>query len=183
MHSFEIITTDRLLLRKLSPETFDFIYQNYSDEELFMFLGLTSPKALSIEKEKYRKGLATFNKSYLYFQLLDKTNRKIIGWCGYHTWYLDHNRAEIGYGLFDNNYKQKGLMYEALKAILDYGFGTMKLLRVEAFIGKENEASLNLVKKFGFTYEGNLREHYFANHKMEDSLVFGLLKKEYLQLK
>lgn len=180
MHTFEIITTERLLLRKLSPETFDFIYQNYSDDELIVFLGLTKPEALVIEKEKYRKGLATFNKTYLYFQLLDKTNEKIIGWCGYHTWYLDHNRAEIGYGLFDDNFKQKGLMSEAMKAILHYGFGSMKLHRVEAFIGKENEASLNLVKKFGFTYEGHLREHYFTNNQMEDSLVFGLLKHEYL---
>lgn len=179
MYTFEIITTERLLLRKLSPETFDFIYQNYSDKELQVFLGLTKPDALAIEKEKYRKGLATFNKTYLYFQLLDKSTEKIIGWCGYHTWYTDHNRAEIGYGLFDDNYKQKGLMSEAIKAVLDYGFGPMRLHRVEAFIGKENDASLKLVKKFGFTYEGHLREHYFTNNQMEDSLVFGLLKHEY----
>jgi ribosomal-protein-alanine N-acetyltransferase len=183
MHTFEILTTDRLLLRKLSPETFDFVYQNYSDNELIGFLGLSTIEALANEKEKHRKGLATFNKSFCYFQVFDKATERIIGWCGYHTWYLDHNRAEIGYGLFDDNYKQKGLMSEAMKTILDYGFNTMKLHRIEAFIGTENPASQNLVGKFGFTKEGHLREHYFANNKMEDSLVFGLLKHEYQQLK
>lgn len=182
MHAFEILTTNRLLLRKLSPETFDFIYHNYSDEELLVFLGLNTNEALAIEKEKHRKGLSTFNKSFCYFQVLDKTTERIIGWCGYHTWYLDHNRAEIGYGLFDDTFKQKGLMSEAMKTILDYGFKTMKLHRVEAFIGKENEASISLVRKFGFTKEGLLREHYNKNGVMEDSLVFGLLKHEYEQL-
>ncbi|WP_333599874.1 GNAT family N-acetyltransferase [Flavobacterium sp.] len=177
---FEILTTDRLLLRKLSPEVFQYIYEKYSDAELLTFLGLTDENALAVEKEKFRKGLSTFNKSFLYFQLLDKSTNKIIGWCGYHTWYLDHNRAEIGYGLFDDNYKQKGLMSEAVKAILEYGFGSMKLHRVEAFIGTENQASLNLVAKFGFTKEGQLREHYHKNNIMEDSVVFGLLKQEYL---
>lgn len=180
MYSFEILSTDRLLLRKLSPEIFDFIHQNYTEQELMTFLGLTTEEALTFEKEKYRKGLSTFNKSFCYFQILEKTTEQIIGWCGYHTWYLDHQRAEIGYGLFDDHFKGKGLMSEVVKTVLDYGFDTMKLHRVEAFIGKENEASISLVRKFGFTKEGLLRQHYNKNGVMEDSLVFGLLKDEYL---
>ncbi len=183
MQPFENLTTERLILRKISQEIFDFLYANYTDEQLLSFLGIADMKTLAIEKEKYRKGLSTFNKTFLYFKVLDKTNEKVIGWCGYHTWYLDHNRAEIGYGLYDDAYKQKGLMSEALKTILDYGFNQIKLHRVEALIGSENEASQNLVKKFGFTYEGKLREHYFVNNRMEDSLVFRLLKNEYQHLK
>jgi ribosomal-protein-alanine N-acetyltransferase len=182
MLSHDLLATERLLLRKLTPEIFDYVYANYSDDELLLFLGLATADALAIEKEKHRKGLSTFNKTFCYFQILDKDTQKIIGWCGYHTWYLDHNRAEIGYGLFDDTYKQKGIMSEAAKAILDYGFDKMKLYRVEALIGKDNAASLSLVKKFGFTQEGILREHYFANNTMEDSVVFGLLKQEYQQL-
>jgi len=71
-------------------------------------------------------------------------------------------------------------MSEALKTILKYGFEKMQLHRVEAFIGSENEASLNLVKKFNFTYEGKMRQHYKVKEKMEDSLVFSLLKHEFV---
>ncbi|WP_162128089.1 GNAT family N-acetyltransferase [Flavobacterium phycosphaerae] len=179
MSPFETLSTARLLLRKLTPEIFDYIYLHYSDAELMTFLGTADEAALAKEKEKHRKGLATFNKSFCYFLILDKNTTKIIGWCGFHTWYLDHNRAEIGYGLFDDAYKQKGIMSEAAKAILDYGFGPMNLHRVEALIGKDNMASLSLVKKFGFTQEGLLREHYFTNNTIEDSVVFGLLRQEY----
>ncbi len=179
---FEILTTEHLLLRKLAPEVHQYIYANYTDDALMTFLGLATEEALQKEKDKYNGGFTTFNKSYLYFQILDKDSKKVIGWCGYHTWYLDHRRAEIGYGLFDDRYKNKGLMHEAMKTILDYGFNKMDLHRVEAFIGKDNIPSLKTVGKFSFTQDGIMREHYFTNNQMEDSVVFSLLKHEYQAL-
>jgi [ribosomal protein S5]-alanine N-acetyltransferase len=179
--TFEILTTERLLLRKLSPETFDYIYANYSNEQLIDFLGLENEDQLATEKNKFEKGLTTYNKSFLYFQLLDQTTKKIIGWCGFHTWYLNHFRAEIGYGLFDENLKNKGIMTEAMKAVLDYGFHQMQLNRIEAFIGTNTIPSLQLVEKYGFTKEGILRSHYLKNNVMEDSVVYSLLKTEYFK--
>lgn len=177
--TFEILTTERLLLRKTTEEVFEFVYDNYSDEELIEFLGVADLNQLEIERGKFKNGFSTFNKTFLYFHILDKTTEKIIGWCGYHTWYLDHNRAEIGYGLFSENYKNTGIMTEAMKAVLDYGFDQMHLHRVEAMIATYNVPSLKLVEKFGFTKEGILREHYSVNGKMEDSVVFSLLKQEH----
>lgn len=176
MH-FEILQTEHLSLRKLTPEVFDYIYAIYTDEALIHFLGLSDEKQLQIEKEKHQKGLSTFNRSFTYFQIINKKTNTIIGWCGYHTWYLDHHRAEIGYGLFDDSFKGKGIMTEAIKPILDYGFYKMNLHRIEAFIAPENVPSIKLVEKFGFKKEGVLKEHYFKNNVMEDSAVYSLLKR------
>lgn len=178
MH-FEILSTEHLHLRKLCPEVFDYIYKAYSDEALIDFLGLESAAALQSEKEKYRKGLSTFNKSFLYFQIIDKKTEKIIGWCGFHTWYLDHNRAEMGYGLYDADFRGKGIMTEAITPIIRYGFQKMDLNRIEAFISPGNTASVRLAQKFGFVQEGLLYEHYCKNNTMEDSAVFSLLKRNY----
>lgn len=175
---FEKLITDRLILRILTPEVYDFIYKNLSEEEQIKFLGLSSEEELNTEKNKYDNGLSMFNKSFRGFQLIDKESDKIIGWCGYHTWYIDHNRAEIGYGLFDDAFKQKGFMSEALPPIIEYGFRIMKLHRIEAFIASYNIPSLRLVDKLNFKKEGVLREHYFVNDRMEDSVVFSLLKSE-----
>ena len=178
---FDEIITDRLILRKFTQESFDAIYSNMSQNEQLDILGLNSIEKLLEEKEKYKKGLSTYNKKFLYFQLLEQESRKIIGWCGYHIWYLDHKRAEIGYGLFENDYKGKGLMSEAIIPIVDYGFIQMELNRIEAVIEPENKTSIKLINRLNFVKEGLLREHYYndKNNKMEDSIVFALLKSEY----
>jgi len=175
----EELTTSRLKLRRLTPEVFDYIYRELSEKKQLAFLGLNSEAELNAEKNKYAEGLWTHNKKFLYFQLLEQENMKIIGWCGYHTWYLDHERAEIGYGLFEEEYKRKGLMSEAIYPIIEYGFKQMKLNRIEAFIGPKNKASINLINKLNFVKEGQLREHYCENNRIEDSIVYSLLRKEY----
>jgi len=175
----EELPTSRLTLRRLTPEVFDYIHRELSEKQQLAFLGLNSAAALKAEKNKYEEGLCTYNKKFLYFQLLEQKSRKIIGWCGYHTWYLDHARAEIGYGLFEDKYKRKGLMSEAIYPIIEYGFKQMKLNRIEAFIGPKNKASIKLINKLHFVKEGLLRAHYCENNRIEDSIVYSLLRKEY----
>lgn len=175
---FEILETERLYLRRLTADQYEEILDRCSDLEVMDFLGVKR-EDLEKERKKAGKGFSMHNKSLLIFQLMDKTTGQIIGWCGFHTWYLDHARAEIGYALFDEKAKGKGLMSEAMQAIIAYGFQTMQLHRIEAFVGPNNVASLKTVQKFGFVKEGHLRSHFFTNGKYEDSLVFSLLRSEY----
>ncbi|MFL9845947.1 GNAT family N-acetyltransferase [Flavobacterium rhizosphaerae] len=176
---FDELYTERLILRIITPEVLDYAYNYLSDWQVMELMGFSSEAVLQREKEKYNKGLTTFNKSFLYFILTDRADQKVIGWCGYHTWYIDHNRAELGYGLYYDDYKQHGLMSEALKEILVYGFRVMALHRIEAFTATNNTASIKTLQKFGFRQEATLREHYLVNGKMEDSLLFSLLKIEF----
>jgi ribosomal-protein-alanine N-acetyltransferase len=176
---FEEIITDRLILRKFTQESFDSIYSDMSQDEQLDILGLNSIKKLLEEKEKYKKGLSTYNKKFLYHQLIDKKTSAIIGWCGFHIWYTDHNRAEIGYGLFDDNFKSKGIMSEAIVSIVNYGFNNMNLERIEAFVSPNNTHSIKLLKRMKFKKEGFLKHHYFHNNKMEDDIIFALLKSEH----
>ena len=177
--NFEEIKTKRLLLRKFTQETFDTVFGNLSEKDQAQILGTKTQVDYLIEKKKYENGFTTFNKKILYFQLIDPNTKDIIGWAGFHTWYIDHNRAELGYGLFEESYKRSGLMTEALVPIIDYGFNEMNLNRIEAFVSPTNEASLRLMSNFDFVKEGHLRGHYFSNNRMEDSLVFSLLRSEY----
>jgi ribosomal-protein-alanine N-acetyltransferase len=175
--------TERLWLRELCPEILENLFSTATDEEIIDFLGLRSLKELEVEKEKMKKGVVTFNRSFKNFQLIDRATNKIIGNCGFHTWMLQHNRAEIGYSLFDDQWKGKGFMTEAFQAIINFGFEEMKLHRIEALIGANNTPSLKLVKRMGFIEEGTLREHYLIDNVYEDSLVFSLLKNEYEKIK
>ena len=70
-------------------------------------------------------------------------------------------------------------MTEALKAVLQFGFYSMDLNRVEAFTATKNIASQKLLSKLGFKQEGMLRQHYFFENRLEDDFCFALLKQEY----
>ena len=176
---FEEIDTGRLILRKLTQECFNYIHSEMTPAEQLEILGLKSNEELLIEKEKYKNGLSSHNKKFLYYQLIDKKTKEIIGWCGFHTWYTDHNRAEIGYELFDDNYKGQGIMSEVIALIVNYGFRNMDLERIEAFVDTSNTPSIKLLKRMNFKKEGLLKHHYFHNNRMEDSIVFALLKSEH----
>lgn len=177
--AFESIETERLILRKLTPAIYRQIFDTLPDTEIMTVLGLADAEALEKEKQKYRNGLSTHNRSFVNFQILDKASRQLLGACGFHTWYTEHARAEIGYALNSEETKAKGIMSEAMKAVLHYGFEHMRLNRIEAFIGPGNIPSLKLVAKSGFKREGHLRGHYCKKGIIEDSLVFGLLREEY----
>lgn len=176
---FEYVHTDRLLLRKVTPVVLQYVLEELSDAEAITFLGFQSTEELEKERVKLQKGIATHNKSFLYFQLIERESNKVIGWCGFHTWYLDHFRGEIGYGLYSEEFKNCGLMSEAMKEIIDVGFSEMKLNRIEAFISPNNEPSLKLAAKFDFKPEGCLKNHYLYQGVFEDSAIFGLIKSDY----
>lgn len=176
--TFDFIQTPRFTLRMVTPQVYNHAMENFSDDELMAFFGLDEH---GLEKQKSRQagGLTTFNKSFLNFYPIDKSSGKVIGWCGYHTWYTNHNRAEVGYHLNADEHKRKGYMTEILDAVLRYGFDVMHLHRVEALTATYNIASIKTLEKFGFTHEGTLREHYFVDGIPEDSLLYSLLKSEF----
>lgn len=174
-----IIETKRLELRLMTPEFYQHLFDQFSESEQMQILGLKNADELKLEREKFDKGLRTHNKSFAYFLLFDKSTRNLVGFCGFHMWYLDHNRAEIGYALYDDSIKRKGLMTEAMTKVLSFGFDELKLHRMEAMIGTNNEASKRLVKGFGFQYEGLMKEHYLKDGVYEDSEVYGLIKDHY----
>jgi ribosomal-protein-alanine N-acetyltransferase len=176
---FETIETTRLLLKGLSPEDMTTLFENNSKSKIKKILGHRTENDYQKEESKYKNGYSCYNRSFKLFLITNKTSDTIIGRCGIHNWNPEHRRAEIGYIMEDDNYKRKGLMTEALGAVIEYGFNKMNLHRIEALVGSKNIPSLKLMEKYNFIQEGLLRQHYFINNKYEDSLVFSKLYEEY----
>ena len=169
--------TKRLRLRERTPELRKKLL-TLSLEEQLKFIGFGEDR-LKIELKRIEKGFSNFRMEYKMWDLILLENDEVIGDCGYHTWYTNHRRAEVGYGLKEE-FRQKGFMYEALSKILEYGFQEMNLSRVEAYLSPDNKASKGLVEKCGFTQEGLLRGHYNNEDTFSDSFVYGLLKSDSL---
>jgi len=82
---------------------------------------------------------------------------EVIGLIGLHTWEHHHRRAELGYDMAVSRWGQ-GTAGEAARAVIDYGFTTMRLHRIEAHTIADNHPSVRLLERLGFQREGTLRE-------------------------
>lgn len=157
-----------------------YILDHFKDAEMQQYFGIPDQEAFMTFKNKLAGSIDSRNpRSFCSFILADKQTGHTIGMCGFHTWYIHHYRAEIGYHIAEA-YQGRGLMSEAMNTVVRYGFEAMQLHRIEAFVGKDNEPSLRLMNRFGFVREGLLREHYFTKGVFEDSVCFSLLQSDYI---
>lgn len=81
---------------------------------------------------------------------------ELVGTCGYNLWIQASKRAVLGYDLARPHWN-RGIMTEALTAVLQFGFEKMALNRIEALVITGNEASYRLLARLGFQQEGTLR--------------------------
>lgn len=174
-----ILETERLLLKGITPEYYEYIMSHYSNAELKAFFGHATDNELEAEKLRHEKSMVCYYQTFRRFMMVDKVTGSTIGQCGYHKWYNEHYKAELGYALNDEEVKQKGYMGEALAPIVAHGFGEMQLNRIEAFTNPQNIPSIKLLTKLGFQYEGLLRGHFLKKGVFEDSSCYALLREEY----
>lgn len=73
---------------------------------------------------------------------------------------------------------RKGYMSEAVRCVLDFSFGTLRLHRVEAACLPSNAASRGLLLKSGFREEGMARDFLKINGRWEDHVTFGILSTD-----
>ena len=85
--------------------------------------------------------------------------------------------AKLGYAIGADHWG-RGYATDAARALLRFAFDSLGRHRVTAAIGPENEASIAVVKRIGFTYEGQLRDHVFTNGAWRDSRLYSLLEEE-----
>ncbi len=89
-------------------------------------------------------------------------------------------RAELGY-FIDKEYTRKGLMTEALRALLRFAFHQLELEKIVLRTSMENIPSQRLARKCGFRREGDLRgDLRKLGGELIDVMLFGLTRPEYL---
>ena len=174
-----ILQTDRLYLRKITPEDLFDMYEYASEGEVSRYL-LWSPHLNIAEtrghieflQKLYRKGQATD------WGVALKSSNKLIGTCGFASVDLHNNKAEIGYVL-SNRCRGKGYMREAVRRVLALGFDELGLNRVEARILEGNTPSERLAESVGMRFEGKLRNALLIKGKYKTFSYYAITAEDY----
>lgn len=179
---FPRLETDRLILREITMDDLAWYLAHFSREEIVHGQGFPAPKGLKEAREELQLYFVDLFKERNGFRwgIEPKGESKLVGSCGYYKWLKpDGRQAEIGYDL-DREYWGRGIMTEALTAIVDFGFQKMKLNRIELLAMPWNQRSLGLAGRLGFVKEGVLREHGFDEKKRPtDDVLLSLLRSDW----
>jgi [ribosomal protein S5]-alanine N-acetyltransferase len=151
------IETERVLLKVLTLEDTESVYQHFSDPSVTEFMDIEPCKDLKEAEEIIQFHL---DDAGCRWGLFYKENNEFIGTCGFH--YLRRQPegivAEIGFDLA-KAYWGKGLMKEVMQAVVDYGFNEVGFYKLDATVEPENTRSLTLMKRLNFQQDPELREN------------------------
>lgn len=172
------IHTERLTLRLIDPSVFHWAFKELSDAEICTLFQYKEESELIAAKQRYAEGIESWWFKFAWFQIFKSDDMKYLGWCGFHTIVVNHQRGEVGYVLEAEEERNKGFMGEALKAVLKFGFYELNLHRIEALTSPTNIISQKLLLANGFEHEGELISHYLKDGVFENSVFYGLIKKD-----
>lgn len=181
--TFPTLQTDRLLLHAMSEKHVPDMFRLRSNPLAMQYIGKPLMQSESDAKDlidAYSRNLRdkigiTWGISMKRVEGLQE-NTGLIGTIGFHKMDLYNHRAEIGYMIHPEHWL-KGLMSEAVRRIIDYGFKNMQFHSIEAKISPDNQASRKILLKHGFEREAYFKESFYENGRFIDTEIYSLLNK------
>lgn len=173
------LESERLLLRPLSPKDALDMYEYASGRELTKYL-LWDPHPdpqYTLEYLEYLEGRYAVGDFYDWALTL-KPGGKMIGTCGFTSFDLPNNSAEIGY-VIHHAYQGMGYAVEAAKQVISFGFSTLGLSRISAVCMQENQKSLRVMQKLGMRLEGTLRSAILVKGIRRDISVCAITAEDF----
>lgn len=179
---FPVIETERLVLREPRTDDLEAILALHQDPDVMRYMGMSPYKTLEQAQQELNWFAGLFNLDRgLRWMITLRGEDTYVGDIGFHNVNQAHRRAEIGYKL-GAAYWRKGLMSEAIRPVLAYGFGELGYNRVEAVVDPPNQGSRGVLEKAGFKLEGLLREYEIVDGEACDLCMLSLLKREWQEI-
>ncbi len=145
---WEILETERCLVRETSVEDVDVFYELYKDEEITRYMEpLFKKREEEIEYTKsYIKNVYEFY-GFGMWTVVEKASGEIIGRAGV-SYREGYELPELGF-MIGKAFWRQGYAYEVCRAILDYMYENYEMEQILIFIEPQNSPSIHLAKKLG----------------------------------
>ncbi|WP_313641057.1 GNAT family protein [Paenibacillus sp.] len=167
--------TERLHLRKMKVSDSPSLFKIWSDPEVTKFMNINCFTDENQAKDmiKLLDEFSQDNKA-IRFSIIEMDSNEIIGSCGFNFLDYENAKAEIGYDIA-KAFWGRGYASEAICALLDYAFSSLKLNRIEAKVEPENVKSVKVLQKLNFTFEGTLRQSERVDGRFNDLNMYSKL--------
>ena len=174
------IPTERLLLRALTPEDVPALFAIFGDPAVCRYWSRPALPDLAAAAELQAEIARYFADRELFqWGLAERDTGTVVGTCTLASLSAEHRRAEVGFALARSAWG-RGYIAEALPALVEFAFETLALHRLEADVDPRNGRSMRALERVGFEREGYQRERYFLLGEVQDAVLYGLLRRDWV---
>ncbi|MCX6046578.1 MAG: GNAT family N-acetyltransferase [Chloroflexi bacterium] len=152
-----VLETDRLILRWLTVEDAEFIFELVNEPAWLQFIGDRGVRTLADARDYILRGpLDMYNRlGFGLYAVVLKESGIPIGMCGLLK-RATLQDVDIGFA-FLARFRGQGYGYESAAAVLEYGKNVLGLPRIVAITMPDNVNSIQLLEKLGLRFEGMVR--------------------------
>jgi RimJ/RimL family protein N-acetyltransferase len=173
------IRGEQVYLRPAERNDIDAFVRWFSDSETTRYLAVKAPFSKAMEERWFDSMVEDQGKKGYHFVICLLADGRPIGTAGLHHLNQEDGHAAFGISIGEKAEWSKGYGTDALRAICDFGFGQLRLERIELDVIESNKRAQRSYEKAGFVKEGTLRHALFSDGRHHDLLRMSLLRKEW----
>lgn len=174
------LETERLILRKLTPQDDKSIFEYASDNEVPKYMTWNPHKTIEDARGFINFTLNRYEKDEAgEWGIVLKESNKLIGAIGFPKCDKRNMSAEIGY-VISRLYWGSGIMPEAVNGIFKFAFEEMGLKKIECCHFLPNEKSGRVMQKVGMSFDGIVREKFYIKGQYRDVKQYSILKSDWV---
>jgi aminoglycoside 6'-N-acetyltransferase len=178
--SFQEIAGDVVTLRRFRAADAPALSAYRSDPEVARYQGF-EPCSLE-EAERLIEGWKAVSPGtpgeWFQFAVSASGSDALIGDCALRCRREDPRLAEMGFS-FARAGQGKGLASAAVRALLEYAFGTLGLHRIHAITDERNRAAQRLLERVGFREEGRFVKHVWFKGEWSSERLYAYLHEDW----
>ena len=176
-----VIRGRRTWLRPAEREDLETFVEWSNDARVTQWLMPRGPIGRAQWEARYEHMLEGQGRDHWFFVICRLGDRTAIGNCGLFDVDFRNGGAGIGITIGDASNRGQGLGTDALEAVLDFGFGTLRLERMWLDVYTSNGRARRSYDKAGFTREGTFRHAYHRGGEFIDSDRMAILRSEWAE--
>lgn len=173
-----VLETERLILRPLRMSDAKDLYAYASDPQVSRHVLWDTHRSLAESRRFLRAALRQYRRGLPgSFAIEWRASGRMIGTIGFMWINVDHKSGEVGYSL-SRDFWNRGVMTEALRRVIAFGFDELRLNRIEAQHEVDNPASGRVMAHAGMRQEGILRQRLMNKGRFVDVALWAILRTD-----
>jgi diamine N-acetyltransferase len=163
---------EKVYLRALEQEDLDFLYLLENDTEFWEISGTQQPYSRHVLKQYLDNAHRDIYEMKQMRMAICTKEGELVGLIDFFDFDPKHQRVGIGLVIKDLENRKKGIGAEAVELICSYAFESLDVRQVYAHVLEDNEASVLLFEKSGFTRTGVKKDWIRSQGRFKDQYLF-----------